>query len=266
MRSRKTDKWRLIEKRGSGIGKDYKPWLKIHEFGSRGLTSRPLGWKTKRVHQLMSNLEYYTFLNLQYDPKVLDIREQYPLLPLEQTKLIAKQLDVAHPPKTRKEKTVMTTDFLITVTEPDGIISSLPKYMAIAVKPKKDLEDLRTREKLCIEEHYWRAKGIPFKVVTEQDINRIQAKNLDMMYQSFWWDEEKGYLREDIESMLKEFKCSYKKTQKNLLNTLEVMEQKFNWIRGEGVSFLFYLITHRMVKVDMNKKIDIATLQVDFLE
>lgn len=262
MRSRKTDKWRLIEKRGSGIGKDYKPWLKIHEFGSRGRTSRPLGWKTKRVHQLMSDLEYYTFLNLQFDPDVLDIREQYPLLPLEQTKLIAKELGVAHPPKTRKEKTVMTTDFLITLKNHDNVIPPLPKYMAIAVKPKKELDNLRTREKLCIEEHYWAMKNIPFKVVTEEDINRVQAKNLEVMYQCYWWAEEKGYLQEDINSMLTKFKEHYRREHGDLLNSINKMEKEFNWDRGEGINFLFCLITHREVKVDLSKKIDITTLQI----
>lgn len=36
MRTRKTDKWRLKEGHGMGVGMNYKPWIKIHEFGSDG--------------------------------------------------------------------------------------------------------------------------------------------------------------------------------------------------------------------------------------
>ncbi|AWK50548.1 transposase [Clostridium beijerinckii] len=110
-KNRKTDKYRLIEKRGLGKFEEYKPWLKVHEFGSCGRVHRIVGWKNRRIYQLMSDLELYYFVLAQWDDNVIDIREQYPLLPLEETILRANEIGVNHPPMNSKKKTVMTTDF-----------------------------------------------------------------------------------------------------------------------------------------------------------
>ena len=42
------------EKRGQGVGKDYIPWLKIQDFSSQGHSHRIPGWKTGRIHHLLS--------------------------------------------------------------------------------------------------------------------------------------------------------------------------------------------------------------------
>ncbi len=48
----------------------------------------------------------------------MDIREQFPLLPIEETIIIAEELGIKHPtdPNTG-EPVVMTTDFLVTVSK-----------------------------------------------------------------------------------------------------------------------------------------------------
>lgn len=76
---------RLKEGRGSGKGANYKPWLHIQDIPSQGLCSRVKGWKTGRVHHLLSEMETSYFYVLEWSTKVLDIREQFPLLPLEET-------------------------------------------------------------------------------------------------------------------------------------------------------------------------------------
>lgn len=102
------------------------------------------------------------------------------MIPIEQTQAIADELGSTHPPKSRKEKTVMTTDFLLTLKgEP-------LKYKAIAIKPKKYLADMRTVEKLVIEAEYWRLKEIEFEVINKEDIDVVKAKNLELMYQDYW--------------------------------------------------------------------------------
>ncbi len=105
---------RLKDGRGQGRGVNYKPWLRIQDVPSRGLASRVRCWKTDREHHLMSNLETGYFYILEWSQSITDIREQYPLLPLEETQEIAEQCGFAHPtdPAT-KQHVVMTTDFLI---------------------------------------------------------------------------------------------------------------------------------------------------------
>ncbi len=61
-------------------------------------------------------MERNYFYLTEYSDFVFGIREQFPLLPLEETIVIADELGVKHTtdPKTN-EPVVMTTDFLLTV-------------------------------------------------------------------------------------------------------------------------------------------------------
>ena len=67
---------RIKERRGQGSGANYKPWLRIHEVPSQGLSHRIYSFKTKRTHHLLSNLELGVFLTLDWMDHVQDIREQ----------------------------------------------------------------------------------------------------------------------------------------------------------------------------------------------
>ena len=55
-RTSKIEKW-IKEGRGSGIGSEYKPWLKIQDVSSLGRSTRWKGIKTKRQHEFLSDLE-----------------------------------------------------------------------------------------------------------------------------------------------------------------------------------------------------------------
>lgn len=109
-RTSKVEKW-IKEGRGSGIGADYKPWLNIQDVSSLGGSTRLKGIKTNRQYEFLSDLERNHFYLTEYY-NFLDIREQFPLLPLEETIVIADELGLKHPtnPKTN-EPVVMTTDF-----------------------------------------------------------------------------------------------------------------------------------------------------------
>jgi len=98
------------------------------------------GWKTNRVHQMLSLLELLYFYIAEWALQVVDIREQYPLLPIEETLAIARSCGIRHPidPKT-KEPVVMTTDFVLTVRQGASDIDQ-PR----TVKYRADLFNLRT--------------------------------------------------------------------------------------------------------------------------
>ena len=66
--------------KGLGEGSDYKPWITVQDFSSKGIVSRVYSHKTGRVHHFLSRNELYYFYILEWSDKVLDIREQYPLL------------------------------------------------------------------------------------------------------------------------------------------------------------------------------------------
>ena len=159
---------------GQGEGKDYKPWIQIGDFSSKGRGSRILGHKTGRVHHFFSDLESNYYYNVIWSDSVIDVREQFPLLPLSETEEIAEVLGIAHPKVPGSGISIpMTTDFLITVRNQNGT-----HLEARFVKYSKDLTNPRVQEKLTIEKTYWERRGVPFKIVTEHSIHMEKVKSI----------------------------------------------------------------------------------------
>lgn len=172
-----TNKRRQKEGRGEGILGGYKPWIHIQDVASKGLATRIKGLKTGRVHHLLSQLELHCFYCLDWDDRVFDIREQYPL-DLPETLAIAEQLNIRHPrvPVTLDD-VVMTTDFLVTVHH-----AYEPKEFAFTVKYSNDLENPRTIEKLEIERFYWARRGVEWSIITEKQIKPALVKNIKWVH------------------------------------------------------------------------------------
>lgn len=171
---------------GCGEGQNYLPWLTISQFNSQGNRSGIQGIKTHRHHHLMSNIETEFFYLSEYRRDVIDIREQFPLLPLSLTNELAVYLGFKHPaytPRQRKHHeagprdkeilSVMTTDFLLTVEEEDGSIS----YEAISVKPAGKIS-IRTAEKLEIERLFWTLLGVSYRAYISKPLFEVQSYNV----------------------------------------------------------------------------------------
>ena len=167
---------RRKEGRGYGRGANYKPWLRIQDVPSQGLVTRICGWKTGRIHHLLSKLELFYFLTLEWTSEVIDIREQFPL-DLEETLAIAKDLGVTHPvDRNTKYPSVRTADFLITTKGP---VSS--NDHARTTKYVKDLSE-RQMELFEIERVYLALRSITWGIVTEEDIDFTLAENVKWVH------------------------------------------------------------------------------------
>ncbi|MGA9996901.1 MAG: TnsA endonuclease C-terminal domain-containing protein [Pyrinomonadaceae bacterium] len=180
-------KWRVLvtkqwidaqikEGRGTGEGEDYKPWITIRDFPSLGRVHRVWGWKTNRVHHLLSDLELKVFLQFLWPKSVKDYREQFPLLPLEETIEIAREMGVRHPTDPRtKHPIVMSTDMVLTVGQ--RLENTCHPY---TVKYMKDLGKLRATEKLEIERRYWAMpyRSLQLKIMTEQQVSNDFVWNM----------------------------------------------------------------------------------------
>jgi len=123
---------------------------------------------------MLSQLETDWFFAFHAIRGIKDIREQYPLTELEETRCIAEKLGINHPtdPQTR-EPCLATSDFVLTIH--DGLREV---DMAIAVKPSADLSSVRTLEKLEIERVYWSARKISWQILTEKELPRALVKTL----------------------------------------------------------------------------------------
>lgn len=178
-RSPETRASRLLEEgRGQGRGHAYTPWLNVRDVPSLGLSTRVRGWKTGRVHSLLSQLETSYFYVLDGSPVVTDIREQFPLLPIEETLAIANECGLVHPRDiTTREPVTMTTDFVITARGSAGFVDC-----ARTVKYSRDLASKRTLEKLELERRYWIKRGVDWAIVTEKDIPAGIAENIQWLH------------------------------------------------------------------------------------
>ncbi|PSJ45243.1 heteromeric transposase endonuclease subunit TnsA [Zobellella endophytica] len=159
---------------GLGQGESYKPWLRVEDVNSPGNSGKINGLKINRCYTSLSENESCFFYLAEFSDSVIDIRDQFPLLPLDLSIRISCALGLKHPtiPST-KTPNVMTTDFLLTRT--DGIKIW---YEAVSVKPEDKFDDKRTAEKLDIERVWWELQGVPFHIFTTTDRNKIQSRNI----------------------------------------------------------------------------------------
>jgi len=165
----------LKNKYGLGEGKSYKPWLRVQDVKSRGVRSQILGLKTERIHHTLSSIETEFFYLAENCDSVIDIREQFPLFPINLSIKIAEALGVDHPthPETNVP-IIITTDFLLTRTIDGEIV-----FEAISVKPEDESDELRVLEKLEIERVWWELLGIKFSYFVGNELTQIQSSNIN---------------------------------------------------------------------------------------
>ena len=74
---------------GIGVGEGYSPWLKVRDVPSRGTSSILHGIKIRRSFHLLSKLETTYFYIVERNPTVIDVREQFPILDIGETRAMA---------------------------------------------------------------------------------------------------------------------------------------------------------------------------------
>ncbi len=242
---------RIREGRGQGYGGNYKPWLTVRDVPSKGLSSRIRGWKTGRVHHLLSIHERSYFFILEWSIIVIDIREQFPLLPLEATLEIANRLGIKHPtdPVTQLP-VVMTTDFII-----DFIVDGKIRKCARTFKQESDVSD-RTAEKLQIERVYWEERGVDWGIVTEQEINEQIAANVKWIHKAKKFGSVPAVTEDilaGIESLLRQMPLE---NYRSLAQIGSELDKSFKLPPGCGLWSIRHLIANRRWIVDMKQPLN----------
>ncbi len=158
---------------GQGTANNYKPFFFVRDVPSVGSSNMIHSPNTGRIHHYLSTLEFWAHLIAEFSKDVIDIREQYALLPWTETQDTARKLGIVHPKYVGTDvPVVMTTDILISKKQPDGV-----QLIAIAVKPEADLDE-RTMEKLLLERMYWNRRGVTWILLTDREIPQPLAQNL----------------------------------------------------------------------------------------
>ena len=239
----------LAEGRGQGTLADYKPWVQIQDFPSKGVVSHVKGRTTGRVHHLMSNLELRYFYLLDWSEKSADIREQFPLIEISDAIEIADKCGIRYPyDNVSGFPYVLTTDFLITTEN---------GYAARSVKPSSELSRPRVREKLEIERRYWQARGVDWRIVTENEIPRTKIRNIEWLlsgrdFAEIIADREKAHYCEDF------FINLYCEADYTVITAIRHVEKTYGLDNGAGMALFKMLIRQKRITVDLNRQISLT--------
>lgn len=240
--------------KGQGIGKNYNPWICTQTFPSAGRVSRVLGWKTGRIHHLLSDLQTRYFYMLEWEDNVTDIREHFPLINPQDT--IKEKEDLRFDLFTDKDSGtpyVISTNFLITIKDSNGSNT----YLARTVKKDLELEKKNTLERLEIERRYWEAKGIDWGIVTQKEISNTFARNIEWVHPSLYSYQERGFKQEEIVYMGSVLLERLIDNSFPIRKVAVDFDKEFNYESGTGLFVFKFLVASKQIDIDMMNPIDI---------
>ncbi len=208
------------------------------------------GIKIERMHHLLSDLERAYFLVCEFSEDVVDIREQYPLLPLESTQAIARAIGVRYPKyKNTSVPLVMTTDFLLTVKQPNGDLKSVAR----TIKYQQDLEgkdSARTLEKLEVERRFWMSQGVDWSIVTEELFTPDLIKNLGLLRR--YAQLPRSLMSSSLHSEFVEILESIKVYPWSTSDSLRRIATRLSIEYSEARDIFFNLIWRKIIQIDLS--------------
>ena len=170
-----TDYDRVVRQgRSQGTGPAYHPGLEVRDTASIATSTRIWSDKFGRVIHLLSHGELEAFLQFEWLPTVVDLREQFFLDPAD-TQAICKELSLIHP-GVKGKPIVMTTDFVVTRRK-DG------REWIEAYQVKRRESDLtpRMRAKLKVESLYWERRNVRWCVLYSEEFNDLFCRNQKLL-------------------------------------------------------------------------------------
>ncbi|GBF12606.1 heteromeric transposase endonuclease subunit TnsA [Tepidibacillus sp. HK-1] len=248
----------LKEGRGQGTGKDYKPWMKISDYSSKGRATRIMGIKTGRIHHLQSDNQLRAFLIYEFSNKVFDIRESYPLLDVMEVIDNQEDLRFDRFRSETEDQYVLTTTFLLTIKDSN----QNETLVARTIKNQSELNKRITFEKLEIERRYWEAKGVDWRIVTDKELPKQVATNILWVRETLL-DENSEIDKEELSQILMNY--FVKNSDMSIKELLKLFEQSEGVTNETGLYLLRYLIAKQEISLDFTKKIDLAIKVKDLL-
>lgn len=235
------------EGRGEGIGSDYKPWIRIHDFSSRGRVHRRFSQRVRRIVHLLSDIEEDVFLKFDASELVVDIREQFPL-PRVDTLRIAEAHGYRHP-QVRGVVAVMSTDFVIDLPG--------PRRIAIAVKSREELGKRCVLEKLDIERLYWLERRHDWHLIVDDAVSHDERLHLQETAEWGSLDLLEGvddWAERSRDLVLAIFSAE---PRERLLDVLKRVEGRCGWEAGDALALAKHLLACRSLSFVGNGRLDV---------
>lgn len=249
----KLNRW-IKEGRGQGEGENYKPWIVIQDFPSMGRATRVFGWTTNRIHHFFSDTQLKYFYLLDWDERVVDIREHYALLDLETVLSDTSDLRLnKFIDKKSKESYVLTTTFLITLINNAGE----KNFVARSIKYASELNKISTIEKLEIERRYWKVRDIDWGIVTNKDINSARAKNIEWLHTTLNFNDYNGISQDEFMGLLDGLLYRFYDSKGSIKKIISGFEKDYSLDAGTGLLLFKHLIAGKRIILDFDKRINL---------
>jgi hypothetical protein len=140
----------------------------------------------------------------------------------------------------------MTTDFVITVqTGLDSI------DQARTVKYAHDLESPRTLEKLEIERRYWAKRNIDWKIVTEREVSRVLAHNVQLIHNYLTIEDRLSLSQATINTVAETMTTEVMGSRDSLSTIALACDEHFKFDPGTCLTIAYHLLATRQWKIDM---------------
>lgn len=234
---------------GQGRGKEYKPWIRVHDFSSRGLSQRIPLRITGRTHHVFSLLEANFLYWMSEREDVSDIREQYPCLPIRESLALARKLGIPHPWDRRKcQPFVMTSDFRVTFIESRALQDKV-----FSLKYAVELDKKTVNRKLWLEKRFWADRGIEWSLITERDIPRVFVENAKWIHGCWRPESVAPLLPADVERIGRMVREQRAQNPDHALGLITMgVDEELGCSPGTSMKAIRYLIASKQWKVDMN--------------
>lgn len=237
---------------GIKCGNAYEPFIKVLESNSIGELNVVPSRLTRRAHHYLSRLEADYHYCIELNPRVIDIREQYPLIPVSETVSIAKKLKTTHP-RRGSGYFEITVDLLLTTLSRDGEL----QYIARSIKPSEKLEDDKVLARLALEQAACASRGIPWKLVTEHEITERISRSARWPFQVYA-GRPNFSVEPDLESR---FIQILEKTSLDvpLKQVISAVSSDLDISTDKGVEIFKHLICTRRLNVDVTRPLELKT-------
>lgn len=240
----------IREGRGQGEGEEYRPWLTVRDFSSRGLCHRLRSWKCgKRVLQLFSKLEYEVALLLDWRDDVTVYYEQYPLHTRDETNEIAHSLGIGpvlEPPRVG-EPIVMTSDFLIRTPE---------KREVFSVKPAANITP-RALEKFVVERFYWAKRNTPCRLMTDEQLPRALIASIRQIH-GYYFLPKFEFLTPDVVNKAEFVLRHALERRATIASAAERVDALLGVKRGSGLAVLKHLLARKVLPLDPLRALNVS--------
>lgn len=243
----------IKEGRGQGHGKSYKPWITTQEVPSKGRRSRISGWKSERLHHVLSDREADYLYVLDWVDDVIDVREQFPLIDLDTAQVIASDMGVKYPTDDKSNfPYVLTTDFLVTIN-----INGQTKEIARTIKYANDLDRQGVIEKFEIERRYWVAKGVDWGIVTEKELPKTLVNNLQHYHPDYYLEPTTDIELSQMYSIADLLMEKLHSSKHSVLKVTNSLDTDMQIEIGTCLRVFRYLVARKKVLLDLTQKIDL---------